>query len=94
MTAATNPHGLTNDDLLTLLALSVGNAFDVADGALYLTDPVTPGSPLPVATDTLDRLEAAAMIEIREAGAELTDRGRYHLARWMERHRKKGRVTA
>lgn len=80
-----NPHNLTDADFLVLLAVSVGHGLDVVGGALCIPDPAAPDSFVPVAGDTLDRLEGAEMVEIAERGAELTDRGRYHLGRWMGR---------
>lgn len=80
-----NPHNLVDADFLVLLAVSVGHGLDVVGGSLCIPDPAAPGSFVPVPTDSLDRLEAAATVEIAEQGAVLTDRGRYHLGRWMGR---------
>lgn len=88
-----NPHGLTDADLVTVLAMSVGNALDVIDGALCMPDPADPAASVPVPTDTLDRLEAAEFVEVAEAGACLTDRARYYLGRWMAKHYRRRRTA-
>jgi hypothetical protein len=80
-----NPYGLSDGDFLLLLATSLGNAPDVFDGSLALPDPANPGAVVPVPTDALDRLEGAGMVEIAEAGARVTDKGKYHLDKWMRK---------
>lgn len=79
----TNPHGLTDGDMLLLLATSVGNGPDVIGGELAIPDPATPGGAVPAPDGSLDRLEAAGMVEIVESGAAVTSKGSYWLDRWM-----------
>ena len=80
-----NPYVLSDGDLLLLLATSLGNAPDVYGGELALPDPANPVAVVTVPTDALDRLETAGMVEIAEAGAVVTDKGRWHLDKWMRK---------
>lgn len=90
----TNPHDLKDGDMLLALATLLGNAPDVFDGDLALADPANPGATVPVPPGALDRLEAAGVVEIAEAGAVVTDKGRYWLDRWVRRKFKaRGRLV-
>lgn len=89
-----NPFGLKDGDMLLALATLLGNPPDVHDGELALADPADPGRTVPVPDGALDRLEAAGLVEIVEAGAVVTDQGRYWLDRWVRRKFKaRGRLV-
>lgn len=85
--------------MLALLAISLGERFEVtAEGWLAVTMPIRDADGrvargvVPCPEDRLDTLEARGWIRIVEAGAEVTEAGRYWLDRWMRLRYEKGRL--
>jgi hypothetical protein len=73
--------------MLLLLAVHTGQKVGADDGRMTLEVPGVEG---PVALDgldsALDALESRSWVCIDDAGATVTDSGRYWLKRWLEKH--------
>jgi hypothetical protein len=74
--------GPSEPAMLLTFALSVGQAVEVDGAALVVT---TATGPAPVQGPWLDEAEAKGLVEVTEAGAVVTARGRYWLDRFVTR---------